>query len=462
MEADSPLFITDIEYARRLTKADILLWWSPMARPDLGGREQDANSVQVSDDSATPEIVRAGAYTNACVEIEVRDLAIDAIVQSALVYELEGAEGGASIGFTEASHNLDEYAKGTAHAAVVLGDSVLPTQVFAIVKSMTKTWLQEGQKADGQQARKLMDHFWRWVTSPSSAMYDPALQKFVLGLMRKTFSQLLAELRRLGSEVVYANFNRIMLATSKPSPAAAYAYANYLGSSLTSRELFKFLQLRIINFWDLYVQMDASNFAGIICQNPLVDAGEKQGQVDIESTWLIQALLPEALREHFSNVIARFVYGLCENKLKHVDYRTPLRAIPTASQTQPDLVKKEELQAAKSFIGTQMTRYLLKVVEQIRADYSRSLTSQDEEFRASFVFPQYPGSALSTQKVVLEFVKAVCAVLALAKEVSVEVGVMRKNVLDLIGVREVRCLLAAYACQQTTYSLPLLILTVRE
>ena len=454
MGVDAPIFITDIDYARRLHKADVLLWWSPSSLPDLGGREQDANAVQASDEAAHPEIIRSGAFTNACVEVELRDLAIDAIMQSALVYELEGTEGGASIGFTEASHNLDEYAKGTANAAVVLGDFVLPTQIFAIVRTMVKTWWQEGARTDGQQARKLLDHLWRWITSTSSALYDPSLQKFVLGLMRKTFSQLLAELKRLGSEVVYANFNRIMLATTKPSPGAAYAYANYVVSSLMSRELFKFLHLRIINFWDLYVQMDPSNFAGIICLDPLAEDDEGMGKTqmqDIESTWLLQALLPPALQGHFSDFIANFITGLRENKLKMTDYRTPLRVLQTASQSQPDIARKEELQAARAFITGKMTRYLLRAVESIRRDHADSMASRDEDVRASFAFPQFPGSALHTQKAVLEFVKAVCAVLALAKELSLEVGILRKNLLDLIGVREV--------CWSCILPIPILLMT---
>lgn len=430
--------MTDIEYARRLQKADILLWWSQKSRPDLGGRQDDANAVQLSEDLVNPEILKSGAYTNACVEVSVKDLAIDAILQSALVYELEGAEGGASLGFTEASHNLDEYAKGTAHEAVVLGDAVLPTQIFSIVKAMVKAWWSEGQRTDGTQARRLLDHFWRWCTSTSSALYDPALQKFVLGLMRKTFSQLLAEFRRLGSDVVYANFNKIVLATSKPSPSAAYAYANYLISSLGSRDLFKFLHLDIIHFWSLFVQMDSSNFAGIICEDPLVEEDMSLSKrPKIQMTWLIQALLPSAVRASFAQVIALFISGLRDNKLKHGEYRTPLRALPTATQTQPDVAQKEELQQAKTFISTTMTRTVLKAVEQVKRDYQDSLTSHDEQVRASFNFPRLPGSQLATQKVVLEFVKAICAVLSLAKELSVEVGILRKNVLDMIGVREV-------------------------
>lgn len=185
LPTDSGPFLADVEFARRLSKSDMLLWWSDGARPDLGGRENDAN-VPV-EEVVDPEINRPGAFTNACLEIEMRDLAVDAILQSALVYELEGAEG-TSIGFAEASHNLDEYSKGTAHAAVVLGDALMPTQTFAVLKSMLKSWW--GEAARGQaHARLMLEHFWRWISSASSKLFDHAVYRFVHGLMRKTFSQ---------------------------------------------------------------------------------------------------------------------------------------------------------------------------------------------------------------------------------------------------------------------------------
>lgn len=206
LERDDVLFCADIDFARRLNRSDMALWWSESPRPDLGGRENDNNTSP--EDLSVPTLSRPGCYTNACLEVELSDLVVDAVMQSALVYELEGAEG-ASVGFSEASHNLDDYRKGQAQADVNLGDSVLPQQTFALIKSMVKSWWAEAGKADGASARRVLDHFWRWVSSPSAKLFDPAVHRFVHGLMRKTFSQLVAEFRRLGAEVVYADFTRL-------------------------------------------------------------------------------------------------------------------------------------------------------------------------------------------------------------------------------------------------------------
>ena len=55
----------------------------------------------------------------------------------------------------------------------------------------------------------------RWISSPSSLLYEPALCRMIHKLMRKLFMQLVGEFRRLGSSVIYADFTRIILCTKK-------------------------------------------------------------------------------------------------------------------------------------------------------------------------------------------------------------------------------------------------------
>ena len=93
--------------------------------------EDDANAPQPLDDLASPEFSNPGCYSNVTFRIAVTDLAIDAVLQSALVNEMEGS-GTGSMAFDSASHNLDDYAKGTAHASLTLGDAVLSTQTFSV------------------------------------------------------------------------------------------------------------------------------------------------------------------------------------------------------------------------------------------------------------------------------------------------------------------------------------------
>lgn len=264
IEGDAPLFLADLDFARRLHSHDIILWWAPGSRPDLGGMEDDANTPQALEELASPEFSNAGSYSTVCFRIALQDLAIDAVLQSALVNEMEGS-GTGSMAFDSASHTLDDYAKGTAHASLTLGDAVLSTQTFAVFKSMVKAWYFDKARLENQNpvADLLVDNFWRWVSSSAAAMFDPGLHRFLHGLMKKTFIQLLAEFKRLGSSVVYADFNEIILVTTKPTVANTVAYATYLLTAANSHELFRHLSFEIVNFWELLVWMDVQNHGGV-------------------------------------------------------------------------------------------------------------------------------------------------------------------------------------------------------
>lgn len=60
----------------------------------------------------------------------------------------------------------------------------------------------------------------------------------------------------------------------------------------------------------------------------------------------------------------------------------------------------------------------------------------DEEALAQWEFPVLPGSHLLLTNPGLEFVKFICAIFALSKEFQIEVGLLKRNLLDLVGVRE--------------------------
>ncbi|GAA5995500.1 DNA polymerase epsilon catalytic subunit [Rhodotorula paludigena] len=433
LERDVPLFLADIDFARRLHKADCALWWSPSGRPDLGGREADANASQLGDELTNPEIGKPGCYSNACLEVEVRNLAVDAVLQSALVYELEGGEGA---GLDEAAHNLDDYAKGAAHAPHVLGDAILPTSTFNMVRTMVRSWSVEAAKNDGSYWGLMLEHFWRWISSPSAMLYDPALYRFVHSLMRKTFSQLLAEFRRLGSDIVHADFGRIFLLTSKPSSSTAYAYANYIVSSVTTRELFRYVQLDIVRFWDQLVWMDAANSAGIICHRPDLDEQPLNAKVDVELQFNIATYLPPAVQESFNAIVGLFVHGMLVAKRQQVDQlRTPLRILQNgaesaARKTLQSDGKDDAPDPAKVLVSETITRELLEAVAKLKEQFA------DKQDPDAFAFPVLPGSHLRLKNPVLEFIKSVCAVLALSTDVAEEVVVLKRNLLDLIGVRE--------------------------
>jgi DNA polymerase epsilon subunit 1 len=53
--------------------------------------------------------------------------------------------------------------------------------------------------------------------------------------MQKVFALLLAELRKLGATIVFADFSRIIIATGKTNVQAAEGYCEYLVKTLQTR-----------------------------------------------------------------------------------------------------------------------------------------------------------------------------------------------------------------------------------
>jgi DNA polymerase epsilon subunit 1 len=430
VEGDQPLFMSDISFARRLVQQDIVLWWSDGEHPDLGGVENDQRP---SEDLPKTEFISPGSYANVCLEITVRNLAVNSVLQSVMVNELEGS-GGATA-FDSVSRTLDEYKGGDTQRDLTLGESNVSAQMFNTLKAMVKTWLLDKIRDNYDSPATLgIDHFWRWISSNSSNMYDPSIHRFIHGLMRKTFIQLLAEFKRLGSHVVCADFSRILLATSKP-PGTAHAYATYITTAVTSHELFQHIYLNTERFYDFLLFMDQANMGGIVCEDPL--ALEPPEELSMEMRWNIQEFLPPAIQDDFYGVVQYFIIELFKIKQKtNGASRVPLRVLPNGAPdlTQRDAGKAKEMEAVLEFIARRLTRKLLKVIGTVQARYQDAM--MDEEIVEGFEFPDLAGSHLTLKNPVLELVKFVCATFALAKEFHVEIGLLKRNLLELIGVRE--------------------------
>ena len=430
---DQPLFLADLSFARKLSQQDMVLWWSPSDCPDLGGIESDRRPMEPLPKT---DFQSSGVFSNVCLEITVRNLAVDSVLQSVLVNELEGSGG--STAFDSVSHTINEYSTGETERGVTLGESQISVQMFGILKTMVKGWLldkiQDGSNSPGTIA---IDHFWRWISSTASQLYDPSLHRFVHGLMRKTFIQLLAEFKRLGSHVVHADFGTILLATSKP-PGTAHAYATYITTAVTSHELFQHIYLHTDRFYDFLVYMDPANMGGIICEDPLaIDPPE---ELCLEMRWNIQQFLSPAIQNDFAAVVQYFILELFKIKQKlNAGSRVPLRVLMNGdpNSTQRDAAKSTEIENIQEFIARKLTRKLLKTVEAIKDRFHDfMLHNNNDADPEDFVFPVLPGSHLHLNNPPLEFVKFACAIFSLAKEYQVEIGVLKRNLLDLIGVRE--------------------------
>jgi DNA polymerase epsilon subunit 1 len=90
IDGDQPLLLSDVIFSRRLISQDMVLWWSPSGRPDLGGLEDDTRLVE---ELPNTEFITPGCYSNVSLEVTARNLSVNLSVKFVLhamvVHKLE-------------------------------------------------------------------------------------------------------------------------------------------------------------------------------------------------------------------------------------------------------------------------------------------------------------------------------------------------------------------------------------
>lgn len=212
---DAFLFGTDVLFGRHLLKHNFVLWCSSTNRPDLGGRESDdSRLLSEFEDPKTVLKNKQGLYTSVCVELSVESLAVTALLQCNKIQETEGAVSGMTFD-TIPQASLEDMIAPSTNSIMLQSydDTALCSATFKVMRSMVSSWfrdiaLQRNVFADYQAM-----HFYRWIQSPRSLLYDPALRRSLNNLMKKLFLQLIAEFQRLGADVVFADFNKVIICT---------------------------------------------------------------------------------------------------------------------------------------------------------------------------------------------------------------------------------------------------------
>ncbi|KAH9904372.1 DNA polymerase family B [Xylariomycetidae sp. FL2044] len=431
LERDDPRFLIDVAYARKLQLNKVVLWWSPAPKPDHAGYEQD-DVTGALDTVSMPSVNNPGTYASVCIDLEVRNLAINTILTSSLINELEGAD---SISFNPAS---DAAADGTDTLA---SESAFANAGVLVLREMVKSWWAEACKGS-PMADILVQHLVRWVESPDSFMYDRALHYYVQMMSRKALLQLMADFRRVGSQVVFANSNRLLLQTTKSEVGNAYAYSQYILKSIKSKPLFHFIDLDIKEYWDYLIWYDEFNYGGKACQE-VVEA--EQQSLETVMCWQMKTFLPLRLQDTFQHWVVEFIqlmHGIKRPANGDPDSTPRLTQLPFRSltQTQDDNKDKTEIILTKTF-----ERPLKKEIQSLMSTQARELLHP--ELASDWSFPVLPGNNLnhlnkalhsrkSNDNAVLELVKSLMQVLSLDKNITMEARLLRKELLALFEVRE--------------------------
>lgn len=484
IESDFPIFLSDLFYARKLQSNDMLLWLSLSDRPDLGGREADEN-YHFSEELQNPEINNPGAYGNICVQLDIANLAVSSLLRSNLINVLEGSTG--AVGFDAVSASLDahvrtENAGGTAggqggendiQAALDLSSASVDAQAisaqhFQLLKTMVLEWSADVFRTQSKFADMMLQNVFRWLTSSSAKLYDPALYALVQGLMRKVFAQLVGEFRRLGSQLVFGSFEKLVVVTSKPVLEDAVQYVKFLLRNVLQKPLFELLEVVPAAFYENLLWMDVANYGGML--RPFDDPAQippelahRPPQPVADMRWNIKEYLPPAVQQRYTKVVAEFVIEMFKRKQKwakkglseqirdraaataaqELDKENHLQGAPTADgKLLSDMVEDDETadsdtKSRRNFVKTFMAPKLMTLVQDIERNVNTAMAhAETEADRTAASFPRLPGSHLEFTNPALEFAKTVCATLGLDSSIEKEVRVLKKSLLSLIRVSE--------------------------
>ncbi|KAF2000328.1 DUF1744-domain-containing protein [Amniculicola lignicola CBS 123094] len=418
LESNDPKFLIDVAYARRLQKEKVVLWWSGSAKPDHAGYEND-DILAPLETVEMPSINNPGTYSSVCIDLSLRNLAINTILSSSLINDLEGAD---SVSFNPAAPTYDAANDGT---NVIYSDNAFAAAGITVLREMVKAWWGEAERGD-YMADVMVQHLVRWVASPGSFLYDRSLHYYVQMMSKKALQQLMTDFKRVGSHIIFAGPNRLLLQTTKAEVGNAYAYSQYILKTIQAKPLFQFLDLEIREYWDYLVWYDEFNYGGKGCEKVV----EVENQtLDNIMCWQLVQFLPPNLQPAFHDAVYEFV------ELMHARKRPVLADGSTPRLTQiplrPLTIDPNE---ATQILPKTFTKPLFKQISALLRRQHNELNHPD--LAADYLFPQLPGSHLDLKNPVLQLVKSIMQVFSLDRAITLEARLLRKELLNLFEIKE--------------------------
>ncbi|KAN0070053.1 protein of unknown function (DUF1744) domain containing protein [Elaphomyces granulatus] len=422
LESDDPRYLIDISYARRLQQSNIVLWWSSGPRPDHAGYEKD-DVLGPLETVEMPSVNASGTYSTVSIELELRNLAINTILTSSIINELEGCD-------TLLAPSANSITEGSTDGTGILySEKAFASAGVFVLREMVKQWWTEACQGNSM-ADIMVQHLIRWVESPLSCLYDRALHYYVRMMSKKSFQQLMAEFRRVGSNVIFASPTRLLLQTTKTEVGNAYAYSQYVLKSIRANSAFHFIDLNIKEYWDFLVWYDQYNYGGKGCRE--VVESENQ-QLETIMHWQMSQFLPVPMQTVFHDWIVEYIELMHGLNQSDVDTSTP----------RPTQIPRRQFTSAESdevtsILADQFSKPLKKqITGLIRRQRDELL---HPELASDYVFPILPGVLADPNRndrnAVLELVKSLIQVLGLSKETALETHLLRRELLGLFDVRE--------------------------
>lgn len=439
--------IADVFFARKLEAENHLLWVSDTCHADLGGGASEANVLLV-EELTNPELTAPGAYRCICVEMQINGMAVNALIKMASLDSIDGIELGTLLDASIESRLAQQAEEHTKQQLVpsvsAENERAACGHTLRILKTLVQGWMGDLARTDNEYADLLLQHFYRWLRNPASQLHDGALHRVVHSLMRRLFVQLVTELRGLGCEIVYADFNSVIISTGKVLTEQAEGYMAYIFDTLKSNEIFDFVDFEISRSWQSLLFMDKANHGGVDTASeapPAVAAEMVEGKqpppaapsgadMSISSNWHLAEYLPTEVQNDFLTLVSQFIY---------MHFKGDSDAPPTEAE--------EGGYMAPISLQEHFTPKLLTVVEAMKLgayDSARASSRKDGDPMEEDDADAAPDTAIELapmrktdpQEPALEFVIFFCKILSLDRRLEHETMLLRRNLLKMLQVRE--------------------------
>jgi len=162
------------------------------------------------------------------------------------------------------------------------------------------------------------------------------------------------------------------------------------------------------------------------------DSADEKELYQPEAHWNLAEYLPPLAANFFIALISEFVFLPFKHE-QELRLQHPSQAESQAAAYQtPEERRDRFAQYLSGLVNTALSRKVFKMVKDLQQQLSGDEKAGD---MASDVFPILPGSHLPLHNPALEFVKAVCHVMALDAVVEDEVVKLRTNLMKIVDVK---------------------------
>ena len=109
------------------------------------------------------------------------------------------------------------------------------------------------------------------------------------------------EIEALGATIVFANSNKLILATGRSSQSDGEHYCEFVVKSIRASPSFTYLQLDPTRYWRVLLFKDSYNFGGVAISDPALNT-------KILSNWHVLELLPEEIIKYGLALLAQTIH----------------------------------------------------------------------------------------------------------------------------------------------------------